>query len=160
MQVYVLEQWRYLVYSIIGGILIGIAHDLLCNMPLALSAKRKHSFFCDALFIIVVAIVTAVLSYSTNDGIYRVYPFLASMASFGIYRISVGKAVLSFNLFIFDKIRAFGDYLFKKFKLVLDISVKFVKMIIANLRIRVYKKSLLKKIETEFSGKERYGKQK
>ena len=138
MQVYVLEQWRYPLYSLLGGIIIGMIYDFLCTFPFALSKERKHNFFGDTLFAVAVALITAVLAYSVNGGIYRVYPFLLSIASFGIYKAGISKVVLSIYLSIFNKIRAFRDYLFYKFKLVLDFFVKFVKMIMVNYIIKSY----------------------
>lgn len=160
MQIYVSDQWTYLLYSLIAGFLFGAVYDTLCSLPFALSSSKRYSFIGDLVFTVFVAAATFILSYSFNSGTIRMYSLLSSAGTFILYRLSLGSAVLKILLYIFDKIRCLKECLFNKLKIVLDICVKFVKIRMVHFRVTRYKRKLLHKIEKYFSGKEPYGKRK
>ena len=159
MQIYISEQWSYFAYSLLLGAVCGFIHDLICCIPLHIKATKILAFVLDVTFVCLYSALTIIVAYSTNAGIFRIYAISASICSLFIYKLSFGKTFLRIELLIVDKMLKLFNSFLNMFKILLDFSVKFVKIRLVCYKSKRYKRKLLFDIIKSFSGKEAYGQQ-
>ena len=159
MQIFIKDQYTYLFYSLILGIIVGVIYDFLYLFPVILNKKSKHTLLTDFIFVLIWGLMSIVFTYDKNDGIYRWYCYMGSGFSFFIYRISVGKVVTKIQETIFFYIYLFFNYIFKKSLNAIDFSIKFVKIKVQKVRSNMYAKKILSYASKGFViGKEGYEK--
>lgn len=144
-------------YSLIYGIICGFVYDLFLSIKNSINSSKKILFITDFIFVIFVSLIILSVAYTTNYGNIRAYAICSSFSAFVIYRLSIGKFLYLFEVTLICKLKNIICHLFNILKLVLDISVKFVKIIMVNCQLKNYKRKLMTKIATSFSGKETYG---
>ncbi len=154
MQIFNYNQLNYLFVSCISGLLLGVIYDLLCHTPRLLNSKNRYSFFGDFTFILIAFFSIFASSYSENFGTYRFFSVFGLTLSFYIYRVTIAKLFIKFELFIINRTKKFINYILIKLHIVLDISVNFVKIRIRSFAINRYKRKILKDAENGFLRKE------
>lgn len=159
MQVFINEQWKYILYSLLYGVVCGILHDFLCEIPSSLKLPKKILFFFDTSFVLISAGLILAVAFTTNFGVLRGYAILSSASSFFLYRLTIGGVFIKAERYIINKIQLILNYFFNISKLALDFFINFVKIIMVNYQIRRYKRKLFARINKSFSGKETNGKQ-
>lgn len=149
MQIYILNQYEYLIKSLGYGILLGIIYDTL-NIFSLLFNKKWTSFISDFLFMTLNGIGAIILSFDANGGIYRIYSFVGCALTFYFYKKTIGKLIEAVEKKIIFAIKDLFIAIFRKMYNAIDIFVKFVKINIKKRRSKSYykkiKKSILKEI--------------
>lgn len=157
MQIYIIDQISYLLFSLLLGIVMGIAYDIISIVRLIF--KRKSvSFLLDALFMISYGLLIMVVTYAKNFGSYRWYAFCGSFMSLYLYRISIGKAVIKIETFVINLVINIIQHIFRKVRKVLDFFLKFVKINLKKLYSKRFVKKLLSEAKKPYGRKEQYEK--
>ncbi len=156
MQIFIDNQWSYLLYSILSGIVIGAVHDVLISLKYSFKIKNKYFQIPDFIFIIFCAFLYFIITYSKNYGSYRIYSLAAIYISFKLYNCTISKAVYPITFALFSFIVTVAKFICKKAKIILDICVKFVTIVIR--KIISFGNSAFKKIKSNFTRKDRYEK--
>ena len=138
MQIYITNQFSYLSASALFGIVVGLIYNLLNFLLLFLKKSKKLLFFSDMIFCIILSIMFAVSSYSFNYGIYRWYAILITLSVLNLFNCTIGVYLIRIESIFVNLVKRACVNLIK----VLDISIKFVKIIIVGIRIERYSKKL------------------
>ncbi len=150
MQIYISNQYSYFLKSLLFGILLGIIYNIFSVFPLALKKEKTFSFLTDFIFSLIAALGSIVLSFDGNGGIYRWYSFAAAASTFTIYSLTVGKVFFKIEEFIIRGTKRIIYTVFKKIYIVLDFSVKFVKINIQSYKSKVYFKRFKRSLQSGF----------
>ena len=157
MQIYIIDQISYLLFSLLLGIVMGIAYDIISIVRLIF--KRKSiSFLLDTLFMISYGLLVMTVTYAKNYGSYRWYSFCGSFISLYLYRVSIGKAVIKIETLIINLLINIIQHIFRKVCKVLDFFLKFVKIKLKVLYSKRYVKELLSEAKKPYGRKEQYEK--
>lgn len=159
MQIFIQDQYTYLFYSLIMGVILGVIYDFLYLFPVILNKKSKHTFLTDFIFTFLWGLLSIIFTYDKNSGIYRWYFFAGSFLSFSIYRITIGKAITKIEQLIFSAIHFCLQYIFTKLFNAIDFSIKFVKIKVWKTKCNLYAKRVLSRASEGFGiRKEEYEK--
>lgn len=138
MQIYINNQFTYLLASAILGIIAGIISNILNFILLFFKSKKKLQFFIDIIFCLIYSCMFFINSYSFNFGSYRWYSAAFAFSALYIFNSTIGVLLVKTE-------KIFANYLksvYRNLIKVLDFLLKFVKIIIVNYRIRRYKNKL------------------
>lgn len=157
MQIFITDQISYLIISLALGIVMGIYYDALNLIRLILSNK-VISFLTDSFFTLSYGLSIIIATYAKNAGAFRWYSFVASLLSFCLYRISIGKIIIKGEFLIVSCIINIFKYTSEKAKKVLDFFLKFVKINLRRLSSKIHVKRLFLKVKKTYGRKEQYEK--
>lgn len=143
MQIFIDNQYVYLLFSLAIGLPLGIIYDFFRLIAISLSDRKTINFVCDTFFILIWGIFIFFITFDKNYGTYRWYSFFASFVVFYAYRLTVGKIIIHIERKIISFLHKIIKYILKKIFLTLDFFLKFVKIIIRKFFSYLYMQRLL-----------------
>lgn len=158
MQIFITNQYGFLLYSLISGLFIGLVYDICVILPTLLLRKKTPPFLLDFVFILLWGFIMLLITFDKNGGIYRSYSVLATLISFSIYRKTVGKITKKLLTVILNAFFFINNYILTKIKNTIDIFIKFVKIKLKKLYIKRYVNRIIKDAYSGFERKEKYEK--
>ncbi|MEG2670429.1 MAG: spore cortex biosynthesis protein YabQ [Oscillospiraceae bacterium] len=106
-------QWKYFVWSIIAGLVIGVIYDLL---RLRRRAVRTNDFWVnieDVMFFVVCGAVFFLTAYFKNDGELRWHGFLGAIIGFVGYKLLCGDIIVESLLWFMGILKSAITFLIK-----------------------------------------------
>lgn len=109
-------------YTIYGGIIIGISYDIYRVMKGKNRKDKAITSFWDVMFLLLILLVCLWAIFSSNYGDRRVYAFMGFVVGFALYEKILGK----FGIYLFDAIKKSVVRLFATTNHLLLLPFKFI----------------------------------
>lgn len=138
MQIYISNQFTYLLASAAFGIVAGIIYNILNLILLFFVNPKKMQLFIDGIFCLIFFCLYGIISFSFNSGTYRWYSAVIAVATLYAFNRTIGVILVKLESTIVKLIKR----VYRKLVKALDFLLKFVKITIVNYKIHRYKNEL------------------
>ncbi|MBO5733261.1 MAG: hypothetical protein J6R66_00020 [Clostridia bacterium] len=113
MESYISTELNVFLWSVISGVFMAIAHDILCVM----TSKSRYSVFvcnvCDGIFVICASTIMIFILFSVSNGYVRVYEFIGAFIGAFLYKFTLSRVVTALLTEVFRGIFAIFNFFLK-----------------------------------------------